>query len=866
MLMLALGASATWAELPGRRIYRAYSVPASSLDAAAERLRNRLETEGVDGEVVVDSRRQRVLLGGVDEAHEIASELFPTSRATDVPARSESASADAGKVVPTVAREVTGGESLVNPLRRGNDAPASTRLENLNWRQLLAVVQDYVPTRLAVAQEDNSSELVTSIPGEQGDATLRMDTKSGDVTMEGNQAVIDAWMNVFRNLDGKPAAESTRMKPLGVVSPQSITRVIELLRAAQREAAGGKARWGADVVGIDGGEPRAIAPATPQPVVVAQADNAGPAAAEGDTQPPRDGEAGQAGEAGQGDEVVTQLAPMGAGVGLDGSLLGSVQIEFVEGLGAIIVRGRKPDVDRVMQIIGQLENLSAGIEPTIELLPLEHVNSQSMSDLVTQLNATPALSARVGTISITPLIKPNSLLLIGRPEGVKATTDLIKRLDQPVEPSSQFQIYQLKHMSAGEAASTVSSFFANRTGLGPRVQAQADFRTNSLIVYASARDFAEVRDLLTKIDVTENAATSELRVFKLRNALAEELAPVLQSTLRGESQAASSTAGQAGTVPGLPGAPAAGSTNNSSSGRTGRSSVLTMVKIDTEGKQLLRSGILTEVTIAADVRANSLLVTAPTESMELIETLIKQLDALPTSEAEIKVFTIVNGDATILTQMLQQLFGQSQQQGQQANQGPFGQGGGIGAGDSTLIPLRFSTDPRTNSIIATGSGADLNVVEAILLRLDEEDSSLRKNRVYRLLNAPAQEVATAINEFLTTQRQLQLQIAPDAVSQYEQIEREVVVVPELVSNSLIISATPRYFNDIAKIVEELDERPPMVLIQVLIAEVSIDNLAELGVEAGHPGFAALRPQHGFDGSGHGHRHGGVDAGAWFQLQ
>lgn len=831
MLVLALGISSAWAETPGRRTYRAYSVPGNTLDAAAEQLRNRLERQGIDGEVVVDSRRQRVLLGGVDEAHEIASELFPNSLAREMPAKTQPASEGVGTIAPTVAREVTGREPIANTLGRSAAAsssvsPSSTRLQNMNWRQLLAVVQDYVPTRLAVAQEDNSSELVTNIPGQQGEATLRLDTKSGDVKMEGDQAVIDAWMRVFRSLDETPAMESTRMKALGMVSPESITRVVELLRMAQRDATTGKARWGADVVGIDGGKPRAIEPAAPEPVVVAQADDAAPPAADGETQPPREGEAGG------DDEVVTQLAPMaGGGVGLDGSLLGSVQIEFVEGLGAIIIRGRKPDVDRVMQIIGQLENLSAGTEPSIELLPLEHVNSQSMSDLVTQLNATPALAARVGTVSITPLIKPNSLLLIGRPEGVKATVDLVKRLDQPVEPSSQFQIYPLKHMSAGEAASTVSSFFANRTGLGPRVQAQADFRTNSLIVYASARDFAEVRDLLTKIDVTENAATSELRVFKLRNALAEELAPVLQSTLRGESQAGSSTAGQAGTVPGLPGAPAAGSTNNSSSGRTGRSSVLTMVKIDTEGNKLLRSGILTEVTISADVRANSLLVTAPTESMDLIETLVKQLDALPTSEAEIKVFTIVNGDATILTQTLQQLFGQSQQ-GQQANQGPFGQGTGIGAGDSTLIPLRFSTDPRTNSIIATGSGADLNVVEAILLRLDEEGSSLRKSRVYRLLNAPAQEVATAINEFLNTQRQLQLQIAPDAVSQYEQIEREVVVVPELVSNSLIISATPRYFNDIAKIVEELDERPPMVLIQVLIAEVSLDNLAELGVELG----------------------------------
>ena len=71
-----------------------------------------------------------------------------------------------------------------------------------------------------------------------------------------------------------------------------------------------------------------------------------------------------------------------------------------------------------------------------------------------------------------------------------------------------------------------------------------------------------------------------------------------------------------------------------------------------------------------------------------------------------------------------------------------------------------------------------------------------------------------------------------AISPLEQIEREVVVVPELVSNSLIISATPRFFEEIRAIVEQLDARPPMVGIQVLIAEVTLNNTDEFGIELG----------------------------------
>ena len=67
------------------------------------------------------------------------------------------------------------------------------------------------------------------------------------------------------------------------------------------------------------------------------------------------------------------------------------------------------------------------------------------------------------------------------------------------------------------------------------------------------------------------------------------------------------------------------------------------------------------------------------------------------------------------------------------------------AGQSSLIPLRFSVDQRTNSIIASGMMKDLAVVEAILLRLDERDDSKRKTEVYRLQNVQSSDVATALN-------------------------------------------------------------------------------------------------------------------------
>jgi type II secretory pathway component GspD/PulD (secretin) len=73
---------------------------------------------------------------------------------------------------------------------------------------------------------------------------------------------------------------------------------------------------------------------------------------------------------------------------------------------------------------------------------------------------------------------------------------------------------------------------------------------------------------------------------------------------------------------------------------------------------------------------------------------------------------------------------------------------------------------------------------------------------------------------------------PGMRSPFEVVEREVIVVPEPVSNSLIISATPRYYEEVLRVVEDLDKQPAQVMIQVLIAEVVLDDFDEFGVELG----------------------------------
>lgn len=471
----------------------------------------------------------------------------------------------------------------------------------------------------------------------------------------------------------------------------------------------------------------------------------------------------------------------------------NVEIETLPDLDVVILRGRDTDVDEVARIIAELERISAETVPEIEIYRLRHVNCLSVVQILS-LVSQDFISGRQGKVHVTPLVKPNALLLVGWGEAVSAMKELIAKLDMPVSPQSQIHVYHLRHAPAQSARQTIEQTFASPEGLAPRVQVTVDSRTNSLIVRASPSDLAEVDLLIGRLDRDGSGAVNQARVFKLKNTLAADLATTLQNAI---TAAAGGVGDQA-------------------------SAVLELLTADVAGQKLIKSGLLQDVIVTPDPHTNSLLVTAPADSMDLMAALIEQLDT-PTAVAQIKVFKIVNGDANSLIEMLRLLL-----PAEATVAGPQLAGA---EGETNLVPVRFSVDQRTNSIIATGSQDDLAIIEALLLRLDEEDVEQRVNTVYRLKNAPAGDVATAINEFLRSERVVQ-QAAPGLVSPFEQIEREVIVVPELVSNSLIISATPRFSEEIQKIVEELDKQPPQVMIQVVIAEVELDNADEFGVELG----------------------------------
>ena len=139
-------------------------------------------------------------------------------------------------------------------------------------------------------------------------------------------------------------------------------------------------------------------------------------------------------------------------------VIGDTQIQFVPELGQIIIRGSKRDVQRVMDVIKEIEEQSKLTRRQSRFATLEYADCNAVAALLAQLYED-VLSARQGEVSITSLDAPNALLLIGREEAIKGLLDLIAKIDQPVDPNQSTASVSLTERLGGRRRTNDSRLF-----------------------------------------------------------------------------------------------------------------------------------------------------------------------------------------------------------------------------------------------------------------------------------------------------------------------------------------------------------------------------------------------------------------------
>ena len=345
-------------------VIQGYSVPAESIAALVTKLRAKfVQTNNV--RVAPDTRTNQVIVIATVDQQKIASELISQSNAVSskspIPAQNVSA-------------PVT---------------PSGHLLRNMTTRQFEVALRNILGGKLTLTTDASGRLATVRLPGPQGaSAQMTIDRDRSTVKVTGDKNTTTSWLRVAAALDKPVNDENTRtgIVPVKRADPTTVQDAIALVRGAKTDGSDAQAavqfvpsanrqKWGGDLVSS-----------------IFQDSDA--------TQP----DANQPGELGS---TVLSVAPEEAG------LIGPVQIEFIEGLGVFIIKGHRNDVQRVIEIIEQIEQHTDDTQPHVIVHELQHVNSTVLAELVEELYDD-VFGTRNSPVSITSLDKPNALLLIGR--------------------------------------------------------------------------------------------------------------------------------------------------------------------------------------------------------------------------------------------------------------------------------------------------------------------------------------------------------------------------------------------------------------------------------------------------------------------
>ncbi len=150
-----------------------------------------------------------------------------------------------------------------------------------------------------------------------------------------------------------------------------------------------------------------------------------------------------------------------------------------------------------------------------------------------------------------------------------------------------------------------------------------------------------------------------------------------------------------------------------------------------------------------------------------------------------------------------------------------------------LVPKDGSVvvSSQTNTIVITDTSSNIHRLLKIIQEVDKESpAGEKKIYVYYLENAGPEELAKVLSgirvEETAQKRQRRVPIKAGGIA----LEAKPVIVADKLTNSLVITALPRDYTVLEKVIRKLDIKRAQVLIEALIAEVSLDKLSEFGTE------------------------------------
>ena len=330
---------------------------------------------------------------------------------------------------------------------------------------------------------------------------------------------------------------------------------------------------------------------------------------------------------------------------------------------------------------------------------------------------------------------------------------------------------------------------------GP-VEIQAEESSNSLLIKGTAENIAAIKKIIERLD-TAPSIQSEVKIFRLNYAIAEDVVETLEDIFEGIT----------------------GSGSSRGRGRDDwRRRSRDRGRRDRSGGN--QQGIVGEISIASDERLNAVVVSSDPRNFSFIETIITELDEADPQD-ELEIYYLKFADAEQLAEDLADLFEGGNagsdddwrpwwDRGRGRDRGGEESGGGFGVqGNVNIVP-----ELRLNALLVSPSQQNFATIDKLIKDLDVSMPDQEwGTRIYKLKYADAANVQSIIDGvyqgssgggggrfwFLQQQgNQSQGSLAGNVVAE---------AYPTL--NSIIIStSTARNFKLIEQFINEIDVPSP----------------------------------------------------------
>ncbi len=212
----------------------------------------------------------------------------------------------------------------------------------------------------------------------------------------------------------------------------------------------------------------------------------------------------------------------------------------------------------------------------------------------------------------------------------------------------------------------------------------------------------------------------------------------------------------------------------------------------------------------AHTQSGMLIVTDTLSNIHRLLSIIKTLD-VPYLREKIDVIPLKNGSADVTANIINTIF-------QRAVTGKTS--APITKEISRIVPYE-----RINALVVMASEGNLKRIKKLIALLDTEKEKNGGNiHVFYLQNANAKELAKVLNALPMDQE------GADAQGNLKTGSKEVKIMADEETNSLIVNASPAEYTTLESVIKKLDIPRKMVYLEALIMEVSTSKDFSVGVQ------------------------------------